>query len=377
MLKSIPKSNISKRSFKVYKRFSADQSDYPLIKAYNVEGLFDSGSSPQDEGVFVHLLYNSIKAKYFTDNGLINNYGNISNPYNFAGERELSDEIFVLNVGRMEIGEGFKPGSIRFTNTDTNAVFADDGRGSMVGTSPTYDLVSIDFLESELTILADGNNYVLTITSIDFQTGNAILTFNGDTDSTYLTSIDINNESVTFTAELNFGGIEIPQEDYGNVFYSDGVIVLRKADTDITNYNLEYRSTQTIHELEVLIEAGDGEFNTSQNPSAVDITLSGSYDFTTTPITNVSPSNTLKIKEVLDISKKEEFISDFSSSISGSWDDYESYGLTDPTGSYLSTYITTVGIYDKDGDMVAVAKLPQPVKKLPDYSVNFIIRLDL
>ena len=77
MLKSIPKSNISKRSFKVYKRFSADQSDYPLIKAYNVEGLFDSGSSPQDEGVFVHLLYNSIKAKYFTDNGLINNYGNI------------------------------------------------------------------------------------------------------------------------------------------------------------------------------------------------------------------------------------------------------------------------------------------------------------
>ena len=155
------------------------------------------------------------------------------------------------------------------------------------------------------------------------------------------------------------------------------MIVLRKTDTDITNYNLEYRSTQTIHELEVLIEAGDGEFNTSQNPSAVDITLSGSYDFTTTPITNVSPSNTLKIKEVLDISKKEEFISDFSSSISGSWDDYESYGLTDPTGSYLSTYITTVGIYDNDGDMVAVAKLPQPVKKLPDYSVNFIVRLDL
>ena len=43
---------------------------------------------------------------------------------------------------------------------------------------------------------------------------------------------------------------------------------------------------------------------------------------------------------------------------------------------YLTTYVSTIGIYDKDGDMVAVAKLPQPFKKLPDYDTNFIIRFD-
>jgi hypothetical protein len=29
-----------------------------------------------------------------------------------------------------------------------------------------------------------------------------------------------------------------------------------------------------------------------------------------------------------------------------------------------------------DLNMVAVAKLPQPIKSLPDYPVNFIIRFD-
>ena len=42
----------------------------------------------------------------------------------------------------------------------------------------------------------------------------------------------------------------------------------------------------------------------------------------------------------------------------------------------LAPVVTTIGIYDKDGDMVAVAKLPQPIKNLPDYDVNFIVRFD-
>ena len=34
------------------------------------------------------------------------------------------------------------------------------------------------------------------------------------------------------------------------------------------------------------------------------------------------------------------------------WDDYDTKFLSDPTGSYLTTYVSTIGIYDKDGDMV-------------------------
>jgi hypothetical protein len=38
--------------------------------------------------------------------------------------------------------------------------------------------------------------------------------------------------------------------------------------------------------------------------------------------------------------------------------------------------ITTIGLYDNELNMVAVAKLPQPIKSTPDYPVNFIIRFD-
>ena len=379
MLKSIPKSNISRRSFKVYKKFTASQEDYPVIKAYTESGEFDSDTFTKatglSEDVFVHLLYKSIKKKYYTDNGLINNYGLFSNDANFSGEREIGNNIYVVKIAQSKFGERIKPGSITITDTDTSEVYSDSGKGRIVSTSPTYTVVSVDFFSEEMILSIDGTNYTFTITSFDFNTGAAILTYQSNTDTEYIVTFDFQNSQVTFTAELEIGGAVIAQNDYGNLFYSDGLIVFTGLSSDLTNYNIEYRATQTIHETEILIEAKAGEFNYSQNPSAVDVTVSGSYDFETTAITNVSPAKTVKIKHYNDIKQKSSYDGSYGS-ITGSWDDYDNNFLSDPTGSYLTTYVSTIGIYDKDGDMVAVAKLPQPFKNLPDYDVNFIIRFD-
>jgi hypothetical protein len=62
--------------------------------------------------------------------------------------------------------------------------------------------------------------------------------------------------------------------------------------------------------------------------------------------------------------------------IFGSFDDFEYSGSIDPTGSYLAPYITTIGLYDNELNMVAIAKLPQPIKSEPNYPINFIIRFD-
>lgn len=379
MLKSIPKSNISRRSFKVYKKFTASQEDYPVIKAYTESGTFDSDTFTKatglSEDVFVHLLYKSIEKKYYTDNGLINNYGLFSNDANFSGEREIGNNIYVVKIAQSKFGERIKPGSITITDTDTSEVYSDSGKGRIVSTSPTYTVVSVDFFSEEMILSIDGTNYTFTITSFDFNTGAAILTYQSNTDTEYIVTFDFQNSQVTFTAELEIGGAVIAQNDYGNLFYSDGLIVFTGLSSDLTNYNIEYRATQTIHETEILIEAKAGEFNYSQNPSAVDVTVSGSYDFETTAITNVSPAKTVKIKHYNDIKQKSSYDGSYGS-ITGSWDDYDNNFLSDPTGSYLTTYVSTIGIYDKDGDMVAVAKLPQPFKNLPDYDVNFIIRFD-
>ena len=70
-------------------------------------------------------------------------------------------------------------------------------------------------------------------------------------------------------------------------------------------------------------------------------------------------SRTRTIKEYKDIKRREFYSGSYLSSVSGSWEDYFTGPSIDPTGSYISTYITTIGLYDKDGDMVVGKKLPR------------------
>jgi len=70
-----------------------------------------------------------------------------------------------------------------------------------------------------------------------------------------------------------------------------------------------------------------------------------------------------------------------SSSVTNDWlyagfEHWEISGSTDRTGSFLAPFITTIGLYDDDCNLVAVAKLPTPIKSLHDLPINFIVRFD-
>lgn len=141
-------------------------------------------------------------------------------------------------------------------------------------------------------------------------------------------------------------------EIVGNIFYNQGLIILTDNVTSgstLSNFQLDYRSTTTIYENEIFLEVLPREFNISQNPSAVD---NGKFI------------------------KYNNFTSSFDGTTTGGFGDYEFSSSVDPTGSYLAPYITTIGLYDDNGGMVATAKLPHPIKNLPDYPVNFLIRFD-
>jgi len=359
MLKTIPKSSISQRKFQVYKLWNVSESQYPATET--------SGSDS---------LYRSIRNKYHsqTDGNLVNIFGSIKNPAQFATERSLPSTINVIDIPQNKIGERIKPKSI-ILNTSDGSEYNDDGFGNIVNPSPTYELVSVNYENETLIIKNEGIDIEITLVNeTDFEDGEITLLYNSDTDTYNLVQIDLELGIITFAQTLDFNGLSIGNIKYGNVFYSDGILVLDTT-LGVNTYTLEYRSTQTIYENEILITAKAGEFNYSQNPSAVNVLLSGSYEFETTKITNSSPSKTVKIKEILDIERK-NYYSGSVGSISGSWDDYFNSSSIDPTGSYLTTYITTIGLYDDNGDMVAVAKLPKPVKNLPDYDINFLIRFD-
>jgi hypothetical protein len=122
------------------------------------------------------------------------------------------------------------------------------------------------------------------------------------------------------------------------------LVVLAKdivSGSTLSTFNLSYRSTKTIYENEIFLSVLENEFNVSTNPTAVNWNSNRTYG-------QVKP----------------EF-----------WD-YDYSSSLDPTGSYLAPYITTIALYDNELNIVALAKLPQPIKSLPDYPLNFIIRFD-
>lgn len=56
--------------------------------------------------------------------------------------------------------------------------------------------------------------------------------------------------------------------------------------------------------------------------------------------------------------------------------EYEDLNKKDKTGSFLAPYATTVGLYDGP-DLVMTAKLANPIKLVPNYPINFLIKYDV
>jgi hypothetical protein len=383
MLKTIPKSSISKRAFQVNKAWTVSSDEYPIISgSFTTEGAFDKKTAIQQNGLYTYPLFKSIKSKY---------YDEISNPLLLHGvmenigerqERVIGTTGYVITIPQKKYGEGIKPKSIILKDLTNETDYTDDGFGNLTSRYAKYVLTNIDFETNEITIVdSEGEIFTGTlfsspgVSAMDMESGLVKMTFGSDTDTIYVMNIDFEEGTIQFEVALEFDGQDIDQLRFGNVIYSEGLVILNDTATQMSSYTLDFKSTKTISELEILLSAKAGEFNVSQSPSAVTMEISGSYETEITPDTGIV-SGSQKITVIDDIYKSQYISGSYNPSISGSWDDYDASASYDPTGSYLAPFISTIGIYDQDGDMIAVAKLPQPIKNLPDYDINFLVRLD-
>lgn len=383
MLKTIPKSSISKRAFQVNKAWTVTSDDYPIISgSFTTEAAFDKETAIQQNGLYTYPLFKSIKSKY---------YDEISNPLLLHGvmenigerqERVIGTTGYVITIPQKKYGEGIQPKSLILRDLTNASDYSDDGFGNITSRFAKYVLSSIDF-ETGVIVIVDSEGETFTgtlfmapgVSAMDMESGLVKMTFGTDTDTIYVMNIDFEEGTIQFEVALEFDGQDIDQLRFGNVIYSEGLVILNDTATQMSSYTLDFKSTKTISELEILLTAKAGEFNVSQSPSAVTMEISGSYETEITPDIGIV-SGTQKITIIDDISKSPYISGSYNPSISGSWDDYDASASYDPTGSYLAPFISTIGIYDKDGDMIAIAKLPQPIKNLPDYDINFLVRLD-
>jgi len=134
---------------------------------------------------------------------------------------------------------------------------------------------------------------------------------------------------------------------YGNIFYYHGLAIITSgSSTDISNFvtssavTCSFSSSLTIYETQYKCTIRDNEFNITLNPSTEIsgsvFSYSGSYFYQ--PKGGVPTDNT--------------------------------------TGSYFSPYVTTVGLYDEDQNLLAIGKLAQPLPTSATTDTTILINID-
>jgi hypothetical protein len=393
MLKRIPKSDISIRPFKAYKEWSFDDTsdEIDLLEANETSSVL-SGLYPQNS------IYGQLRAQFYYDTGdnVFLRTGHKRKSYTnarLARERFLSGSAKVISIPNTYVGEGIKKGSVTVIdnlNLLNEISYIDDSFGNLQDTRDKIYTSRID-VQNQIFNFIDlaENAYSASLLEEDpytFDIENNILSmsYDGDWYQLEIVSMDIET-SVVIAKEIPFLPEESQGIKIGNVFYNQGLIVITRdaAETLQNNWRLDYKSTQTIYEHEYLLIVNQDEFNVSSNPSAVvEVGKQTSYVTNTDGTRQQITTNTgvKYIKKLTTLENGDVLDYRFRGSVGTTKAGFEHWNLSgsvDSTGSFLAPFITTVGLYDDDCELVAVAKLPQPIKSEPDMPVNFIIRFDL
>tara|TARA_R100001082_G_scaffold106288_1_gene79034 strand:- start:1933 stop:3084 length:1152 start_codon:yes stop_codon:yes gene_type:complete len=117
-----------------------------------------------------------------------------------------------------------------------------------------------------------------------------------------------------------------------------------------SSFSLEYKGINNIQTMTMFAHARYGELNHSTNPTFV---------VSPTKISTTASSNTY----IEDISEIKNIVSS---------------SFTDQVPKFEKTiYISKVGIYDKDRNLIGIAKMATPVRKTEDDQYTFKLKLDI
>jgi hypothetical protein len=399
MLKRIPKSDISIRPFKAYKEwnFYSGSSDITLLDANEYSSNLNLISTGNLTGSLYpkNSIYGQLRAQFYNGNedNPFMRLGHKTNVYDtdFATkERYLSGSAKVISIPQIYVGEGIKKGS--FTLTDSTGPYIDDKYGNVISATglSEMDFNLLDLSGSIFEFTSTGNSFTASIDYlgtppvmfVDIQNGQLELVIDGTPEYAEIISFDIES-GIIYVNSSTF----LPSLSLGNIFYNQGLVVLtRNLDLILkANWDISYKSTQTIYENEYLLIVNQDEFNVSQNPSAVIENGRETSYVTNTDgkIQKVTTNPGVKyIRKAFTLENGTGSM-DYSYTYTGSigtnkagFEHWDLSGSIDTTGSFLAPFITTIGLYDDNCDLVAVAKLPQPIKSEPDIPVNFIVRFD-
>jgi len=161
---------------------------------------------------------------------------------------------------------------------------------------------------------------------------NTLNNFVGKLDEVRVYNKSLTSTEIGYLTNRSETGSMLQTNVVGNIFEQNGIAVISSPNYLYDNilqtpYTASYKSTVQRNELSVLVKVGSGDFNLSLNPSLI----------------------------------QDDGIS------------YQPY----ISSSNFHPYVTTIGLYDDSGNLVAVSKLANPIQKRNDVDINFLIQLDL
>jgi hypothetical protein len=405
-MKKIPKSDISIRPFKVYKSYTATNADSGSgYNRYLAENKYATADTLSENDLFLHSMWHQIHRMYYDQiYNPLRTYGREIADYvtdtRSYGKKALQSTCVVFTIPQNHYGEEIKPKSIILTDvdsleTESPRLFKDDGYGNILSNKETFDVLNLN-LQTSVFQIVDGVGNIIDLTIVSFDADTSILVVETDEGDSGFIVFKLSTGSGDGSdpelydigqveTEANLTQFKYAKSVVGNVSYEHGIIVITTSvgiETEMANFKLEYKGTNTIYENEYYIIVGEDEFNVSTNPTAIveiggTIVSSSVYDFSNSSHDVRTYPYYYHIDGEKFIKKDNYNITSMHDGVTkGGFGDYEISSSIDQTGSYLAPYITTIGLYDDNMDMVAVAKLGNPIKSLPDFPVNFIVRID-
>jgi hypothetical protein len=138
------------------------------------------------------------------------------------------------------------------------------------------------------------------------------------------------------------------------LFYGVGMNDASGTAIPYVNYRMDFEGVNYIETLTMLAHAEKAELNHSNNPTYIE------YDGSTSSLEQFDFNSAVfsETKRAIKNTVKSPY--------------------PDPSGSFeKTTYITKVGIYDEDRNLIGVATVSKPVKKTLDRDLTFKLKLDL
>ena len=350
--KNIEPENVLVSSFKTHKTFSFTEADsgsglyaIPIIKGTDMNlydyNISDADSKTISASVFYKIpTYHGINNLYYKDitsmRGYIDYLNGVPTSSNAVIEYISTDELdntnlslrkpftrqlhnsgSVIAVPQKFYGECIQPSSVKITDNskDPTLILLDDGRGNLYDTAYS---------------------------------------------SSYATR----------APDSNYSGSVV-----GNIFYNDGIIVITDTGsysevgtkTGADGFTLKFNSTQTIYEREYVCPVNENEFQHTNNRS-LKVGYSGSVG-----MEKFLPGDfTNKVDDPFPY-----YLFGYStSSYDPSGYEIGTKLIGEATHSEFATYVTAIGLYNENKELLAIGKLAKPIKNEKELALTFVVRFD-